>query len=149
VNRGVPSIAGLVAEGRLVAQTPDRPALEVAIDGAGRDVAAADANIRSFGPWADAMLYEAGLRSARVIVQAAGFRIDAGARAHVTAIDAADTLTNLDHHLIFVRLHRMRRRRNDFMYATTADPSDQDLAQARRDVMTLISLARRAIEDLG
>lgn len=95
------------------------------------------------------MLYEAGLRSARAIVQAAGFRIDAGARAHVTAIDAADVLSGGELHRTFVRLHRMRRRRNAFMYATTNDPTDQDLAQARRDVLTLISVARRAIEQLA
>lgn len=111
-----------------MAQAPDRTALEATIDGAERDVVAADANFNTFGPWADAMLYEAGLRSARVIVQAAGFRIDAGARAHVTAIDAADTLTGPEHHFIFVRLHRMRRRRNDFMYGTSADPTAEDLA---------------------
>lgn len=148
MKRELPSIAALVGDGRLVGQAPDRTALEATIDGAERDVAAADANLGSFGPWADAMLYEAGLRSARVIVQAAGFRIDAAARAHVTAIDAADTLTGAEHHLIFVRLHRMRRRRNDFMYGTIVDPTDQDLAQARRDVVVLISLARHAVDQL-
>lgn len=92
------------------------------------------------------MLYEAGLRSARVIVQAAGYRIDASARAHVTAIDAADTLTDDEHHPVFVRLHRMRRRRHEFMYETAPDPTEQDLAQARRDVILLMSLARLATE---
>lgn len=148
MRRDLQSVETLVAEGRLLAQAPDRITLDATIDGAERDVTAADANLGSFGPWADAMLYEAGLRSARVIVQAAGFRIEAAVRAHVTAIDAADTLTGGEHHLIFVRLHRMRRRRNDFMYGTAVDPTEQDLAQARRDVVALISLARHAIDQL-
>ena len=132
--------------GRLVAQAPDRVNLAQLADEAERDVLAADANASAFGPWADVMLYEAGLRSARAIVQAAGYRIDTGAGAHVTAIDAADSLTGHVHHRVFVRLHRMRRRRNDFMYETSADPTTQDLAQARADVLGLIALARDAIE---
>ena len=43
----------------------------------------------------------------------------------------------------------MRRRRNDFMYETTTDPTGQDLAQARRDVSWLITAAREAIERAG
>lgn len=141
-----PVVAAFIAEGRLIVQAPDALTLAATLDGAERDVAAADANIEHFIPWADAMLYEAGLRSARAIVQAHGFRIDAGARAHITAIDAADALTDGALHLLFVRLHRMRRRRNDFMYATTIDPTQQDLAQARVDVVALIAAARQAIE---
>lgn len=80
--------------------------------------------------WAETMLYEASLRAARVIVQAAGFRI-ATDRGHVTAIDAADALTDGDHHRRFVRLHRMRRMRHEFMYETRHPPSAADLAQAR------------------
>lgn len=143
-----PVIAALVAEGRLIVQAPDGMTLAATIDGAERDVAAADANTKDFSPWADTMLYEAGLRSARAIVQANGYRVDAGARAHITAIDAADSLTDGAHHRLFVRLHRMRRRRNEFMYGTTVDPTEQDLAQARRDVVDLIAVARRAIEGL-
>ena len=142
----LPAISALVAEGRLLVQAPDWVTLAATIDGAERDVAAADANLEDFSPWADAMLYEAGLRAARAIVQAHGFRIGAGARAHVTAIDAADALTSDQLHLLFVRLHRMRRRRNEFMYGTTVDPTEQDLAQARRDIVALIAAARRVID---
>ena len=138
----------MVAAGRLAEQAPDRFSLGLVVEGAERDVLASDANLATFGPWADVMLYEAGLRSARAIVQAGGFRIDSGARAHVTAIDAADALTNRKHHTIFVRLHRMRRRRHEFMYQAVADPTAQDLAQARRDVMSLIAVARAAIEGI-
>ena len=113
------SIGGLVVAGRLVAQRADVAALEAMLDEAARDVAAADANMRSYGSWADAMLYEAALRSARVIVQAAGYRIVARDRAHVTTIDAADMLTGGAHHAVFTRLHRMRRKRNEFMYEAT------------------------------
>lgn len=134
--------------GRLVAQAPDRIALANVIGSAERDVLAADANVATFSPWADAMLYEAGLRAARVIVQAAGYRIDSGAGAHVTAIDAADAVTSGTNHSVFVRLHRMRRRRNDFMYESTPDPSESDLTQARIDVQTVIEVARRAVESL-
>lgn len=130
---------------RLVTQAPDRFALAQVIGIAERDVLAADANIATFSPWADAMLYEAGLRAARVIVQAAGYRIDAGAGAHVTAIDAADAVTGRTHHTVFVRLHRMRRRRNNFMYETTPDPSELDLTQARTDVRSLIEIAKLAV----
>lgn len=72
MRRDRPSLGEMLAEGRLVAQVPDRVTLGAMVDSAERDVAAADANQASFSPWADAMLYEAGLRSARVIVQAAG-----------------------------------------------------------------------------
>lgn len=140
------SIQDLVAAGRLVTQAPDRLALAQVLESAERDVLAADANVETFSPWADAMLYEAGLRAARVIVQAAGHRIDAGAGAHVTAIDAADAVTGRTHHTVFVRLHRMRRRRNTFMYETTPDPSESDLMQARTDVRSLIEVARQAVE---
>ena len=140
------SIEDMLDAGRLVTQASDRLALAQVIGSAERDVLAADANFATFSPWADAMLYEAGLRAARVIVQAAGYRIDAGAGAHVTAIDAADALTGRTHHTVFVRLHRMRRRRNSFMYETTPDPSDSDLAQARTDVRSLIQVARQAVE---
>lgn len=146
MQRGLASVAELLEAGRLVPQAADLRALREALELAARDIQAADANRDSFTPWADAMLYEAGLRGARVIVQAAGYRIDAGARAHVTAIDAANALTGHRHHRLFVRLHRMRRRRNDFMYETAPDPSETDLAQARLDVEAVVALARTALE---
>jgi hypothetical protein len=139
------TITRLIAEGRLIAQQPDKHTLIETLDGADRDIEAADANLESFSPWSDAMLYEAGLRSARAIVQAAGYRIDAGAGAHKTTIDAADALTDGRHHPVFVRLHRMRRRRNDFMYGTAPDPTERDLNQARVDVVALIVVARQAV----
>ena len=136
----------MIAAGRLVPQAPDRQALIYVVDAAARDVIASDANIALFSPWAEAMLYEAGLRAARVIVQAVGYRIDAGQGAHVTAIDGADAITERAHHPMFVRLHRMRRRRHDFMYETAAEPTERDLAQARVDVESLIEIARHAVE---
>ena len=117
------------------------------IEAAARDVTAADANVVSFPAWAEMMLYEAGLRSARVVVQAAGYRVAAD-RGHVTAIEAADALTNGAHHRILVRLNRMRRVSHGFMYETARDPSTQDLAQARRDVERLIVIARRTVDRL-
>lgn len=138
-------VTRLVTEGRLIRQAPDKRALGETLDGAERDIQAADANLDSFSPWSDAMLYEAGLRAARAIVQAGGFRIDAGAGAHKTTIDAADALTSGGQHAIFVRPHRMRRRRNDFMYGTAPDPTASDLRQARADVVTLVNLARQAV----
>ncbi len=149
MTTGDVTIGRLVAEGRLVQQLPDKATLRATLDSAERDVLAADANLEAFSPWSDAMLYEAGLRSARAIVQASGFRIDAGARAHVTTIDAADALTDGARHPIFVRLHRMRRRRNEFMYGMSPDPSASDLAQARRDALALLSLARTAVERIS
>lgn len=98
------------------------------------------------GAWADAMLFEAGLRAARVIVQAAGYRIDAGKGADAATIDAADVLTGERRHAVFTRLQRMRRRRNDFMYDTAPDPSQTDLRQAQRDVTIVIAVADRALE---
>lgn len=148
MRRGPLSVEELLTAGRLVMQAPDPVTLGLVVDGAERDVVASDANVATFSPWAEAMLYEAGLRSARVIVQAAGYRIDVGGGAHVTAIDAADAITGNVHHTVFVRLHRMRRRRNNFMYETAQDPSEQDLAQARRDVETLITVARKSIEGI-
>ncbi len=117
------SVQELLHAGRLVAQAPDRVTFRQVVEGAERDVLASDANIARFSPWAETMLYEAGLRSARVIDQAAAYRIDAGAGARITAIDAADAITGRARHPVFVRLHRMRRRRHEFMYATTADPN--------------------------
>jgi hypothetical protein len=139
------TIGRLIAEGRLLAQQPDKRTLVETLDGADRDIEAADANLESFSPWSDAMLYEAGLRAARAVVQAAGYRIDSGAGAHKTTIDAADALTGGRHHPVFVRLHRMRRRRNDFMYGTAPDPTERDLNQARADVVALIVVARQAV----
>lgn len=149
MRRDPASIESLLSSGRILLQAPDPVVLEEMVAAAERDIQAADANKIGFSPWADAMLYEACLRSVRVIVQAAGYRIDSGAGAHVTAIDAADALTDRQHHTIFVRLHRMRRRRHDFMYQTTADPTEQDLAQARTDALFLIGLARRSLERIG
>ncbi len=94
------------------------------------------------------MFYEAGLRCARAIVAAAGFRI-ATERGHVTAIDAADALTNGSHHPIFIRLHRMRRTRHEFMYETRPDPSRQDLERAARDVERLVEVAASAITQIA
>lgn len=145
VERGLPTIAELLEAGRLVPQPPDVRALGEALVLAARDIQAADSNRDSFTPWADAMLYEAALRAARVVVQAAGYRIDAGARAHMTAIDAADALTGHRHHRLFVRLHRMRRRRNEFMYEAAPDPTESDLAQARLDAEAVVELARAAL----
>jgi putative protein kinase ArgK-like GTPase of G3E family len=71
---------------------------------------------------------------------AAGYRIAAD-RGHVTAIDAADALTGGRHHGIFLRLHRLRRRRHEFMYKTPADPGQQELSTARADVIELIGIA--------
>lgn len=147
--RDRPTVADLVAEGRLISQAPDVAALRESLDEAARDIAAADANMGGFGSWADAMLYEAGLRSARAIVGAVGYRVVARDRAHVTTIDAADASTNGAQHAVFVRLHRMRRRRNEFMYEAAAVSTESDLQQARRDVSELASLARHAVERLG
>jgi hypothetical protein len=146
---GGEAIARLVAEGRLIPQPPDQALLGETLDEAERDIRAADANLGTFNPWSDAMLYEAGLRSSRAIVQAAGYRIDAGAGAHKTTIDAADALTEGQHHPVFVRLHRMRRRRNDFMYGTAPDPTNSDLIQARADVVALVGAARQAVDRIS
>jgi hypothetical protein len=136
-----PNLADLVAEGRLRPQEPDLDALSEMLNLAERDLDAAAANEGRFAPWAETMLYEAGLRAARAIVMAAGYRIAAD-RGHVTAIDAADALTDGHNHRIFVRFHRLRRRRHEFMYETAADPGAQELATAREDVVKLIALAR-------
>ncbi len=134
-----PNVADLVAAGRLRAQEPDPDALVETLELAERDLEAAAANTDRFAPWAETMLYEAGLRAARAIVMAAGYRISAD-RGHVTAIDAADALTNGRHHRSFVRLHPLRRRRHDFMYETAAEPGTQELVTARDDVLKLIAL---------
>ena len=143
------TIEKLIEESRLVAQAPDKSALAALLEEAEHDIVAADANLLTFGSWADAMLYESGLRSARAIVQAAGYRIVACDRAHVTTIDAADALTGGAHHAAFIRLHRMRRRRNEFMYAATAEPTASDTQQARQDASLLSSVARQAVADLA
>jgi hypothetical protein len=144
MTRELASIADLVAEGRLVAQRPDPAALRDVLEAARRDVEAADANRQTFAPWADTMLYEAGLRAARVIVQAAGYRIDAGRGAHATTLAAAEVLSGGRDHPVFTRLQRMRRRRNDFMYEIGSEPTGSDLTQARKDVLTLIELEEAA-----
>lgn len=140
------AIEDLVYEGRLRPQRPDSLALSAMLDAAVGDLEAAAANDVTFPSWAMSMRYEAGLRCARAIVQAAGYRIAAD-RGHLTAIDAADVLTGGRHHLVFVRLHRMRRTRHEFMYEVGADPSIEDLDLARMDVLTLIDLAKAAIRD--
>src|SRR5688572_14259878 len=101
-------VAGLVAAGELREQAPDWQMLLETLELAERDLEAAAANASRFPPWAETMIYGAGLRAARVIVMAAGYRI-AAERGHVTAINAADALTEEVHHRIFVRLHRLRR----------------------------------------
>lgn len=108
--------------------------------------AAADVADTSPG-WSETILYRAGLRCARVIVQAAGYRIAAD-RGHVTAIDAADAITKGREHRHFARLHRMRRMRHDFVYETGRDPSLSDLQQGRRDVEGLRDVAQKAIAAL-
>lgn len=129
-------------------QPPDPVALRAGLDAAFRDVQAAEATRAEYASWADAMLYEAGLRAARTIVLAAGYRIDAAKGAHAVTIDAADVLTQARKHTVFTRLQRMRRRRNDFLYETGADPSEADLEQARRDIIVILALANAALEAL-
>ena len=141
------TIDELVVDGRLRPQRPDVFGLPRVLEAATRDLEAAAANDVIFPSWAMSMRYEAGLRCARVIVQAAGYRIEAD-RGHVTAIDAADSLTQGRHHVTFVRLHRMRRTRHEFMYEVGADPSIADLELARQDVLKLIDLATAAVEGL-
>ena len=140
-------IDDLIVDGRLRPQRADPFILPNMLEAAARDLEAARANDLTFPSWAMSMRYEAGLRCARIIVQAAGHRIAAD-RGHVTAIDAADTLTEGRHHLTFVRLHRMRRMRHEFMYEVGADPSIQDLDLARQDVTMLITLAKAAVDGL-
>jgi len=146
VARPLPSIEDLVADGRLVPQPPDGRALQAVLAAGRRDLDAAESNRAAYAPWADAMLYEAGLRAARVIVQAAGYRIDSGKGAHATTVDAADVLMGERSHPVFARLHRMRRRRNDFMYETAPEPTEADLDQARADVTVLLGLATEVLE---
>ena len=124
--RALASITELVSSGRLVPQPPDAAALLAVLVAGRRDLEAAESNRATYAPWSDAMLYEAGLRAARVVVQAAGYRIDAGKGAHAVTIDAADMLTGQRHHPQFTRLQRMRRRRNDFMYGTAPEPTQAD-----------------------
>ena len=135
-----------MADGRLVPQPPDRVMLRASLDAARRDLQAAEATRADYAPWADAMLYEAGLRAARAIVLAAGYRVDAAKGAHAVTIDAADVLTHEWKHTVFTRLQRMRRRRNDFMYETSADPTETDLEQARLDILVVLTLANAALE---
>ena len=137
-------IGDLVAKGRLRVQRPDRRALMETLESARRDLPVAEA-IRATSPnWAEAILYEAGLRCARVIVQAAGWRISAD-HGHQTAIDAADEITGGRSHRRFVRLHRMRRVRHEFMYQVGHEPSQSDLDTARSDVDALILEAEAAL----
>jgi hypothetical protein len=144
--RALASISELVSAGRLVPQPADAAALLAVLVAGRRDLEAAEANRATYAPWSDVMLYEAGLRAARVIVQAAGYRIDAGKGAHAATIDAADVLTGQSHHPEFTRLQRMRRRRNDFMYDTAPEPTQADLDRARLDVTLLLDLAGKAVE---
>jgi|SRR5450756_116411 len=144
--RALASITELVSSGRLVPQPPDAAALLAVLVAGRRDLEAAESNRVTYAPWSDAMLYEAGLRAARVVVQAAGYRIDAGKGAHAATIDAADVLTGQRHHPQFTRLQRMRRRRNDFMYGTAPEPTQADLDRARLDVTLLLDLAGKAVE---
>lgn len=137
-------LAELLADGLLRLQVPDRTALDASLDAARHNIRAAAANVTTFPSWAEAMFYEAGLRCARAIVGAAGYRISAE-RGHVTAIDAADALTGGSHHPIFVRLHRMRRTRQEVLYETRPDPSRQDLDRAARDVERLLEVAGSAV----
>jgi hypothetical protein len=134
----------LLADGRVRTAQADFDALEATLVAAERDIAASAEVAAQHPGWSEAMLYEAGLRSARAIVQAHGFRISSHG-GHVAAIDAADALTVGRHHRTFVRLHRMRRMRHDFMYETAPEPSRQDLDQAERDVTSLIAIARQAV----
>jgi hypothetical protein len=133
-----------VADGRLRPQRADPVALRAVLDATKDDLVAAATVVTTSPSWAETMLDEAGLRTARVIVQAAGCRIVAD-RGHVTAIDAADALTDGGHHRRFVRLRRMRRMRHEFMYETRHPPSAADLAQARVDVEVLLAVAEAAI----
>jgi hypothetical protein len=146
--RPLVSIAELVSSGRLVPQPPDAAALRAVLAAGRRDLEAAESNRASYAPWSDAMLYEAGLRAARVIVQAAGYRIDTGKGAHAATIDAADVLTDQRHHPEFTRLQRMRRRRNDFMYDTAPEPTHADLDRARLDVSLLLDVAQKALGEI-
>ena len=139
-----PRFDQLVAEGRLRLQSADRQMLEKTLESARQDVAAASAMEKASLSWTEAILYEAGLRCARIIVQAAGWRIAAD-RGHQTAIDAADALTDGRLHRIFLRLHRMRRVRHEFMYEVGHEPSRADVAQARRDVAALIAEAQAVV----
>jgi hypothetical protein len=141
-------LAELIADGLLHLQPPDRAALQASLDAARRDIDAANANVADFPAWAEAIFFEAGLRSARAIVGAAGYRISSE-RGHVTAIDAADTLTGGSHHPILVRLHRMRRTRHEFLYETRPDPSRTDLDRAARDVERLVEVAASALARLA
>ena len=75
---------------------------------------------------------------------AAGHRI-ATDRGRVTAIDAGDALTDGRHHRLFVRLHRLRRRRHGFLYTSAPDRTTQELATARTDASAPVTLARDAI----
>jgi len=147
--RALASITELVSSGRLVPQPPDAAALLAVLVAGRRDLEAAESNRVTYAPWSDAMLYEAGLRAARVIVQAAGYRIDSGKGAHAATIDAADMLTDQRHHPEFTRLQRMRRRRNDFMYDTAPEPTSADLNRARLDVSLLLDLAQKALDGIA
>jgi hypothetical protein len=138
-------VAGLVEAGQLRPQAPDRQTLLDTLELAERDLEAAEENAGRFALWAETMIYEAGLRAARVIVMAAGYRI-AAERGHVTAINAADALTEEKLHRIFLRLHRLRRRRAEFMYESTSEPGAQELATATDDARRLIAVARERLK---
>lgn len=140
------TVASLVASNRLRPQEPDRAAIAETLDLAVRDLEASAANRERFAPWAETMLYEAGLRAARAIVMLAGYRI-AAERGHVTAIDAADVLTDRRHHRIFVRLHRLRRRRHEFMYELAPEPGAQELDTAEQDIKRLLGIARSRVDE--
>ncbi len=122
--------------------------LEKTLELAHQDVAAASVMEETSLSWTEAILYEAGLRCTRVIVQAAGWRIAAD-RGHQTAIDAADALTDGRLHRILLRLHRMRRVRHEFMYELGREPSRADVAQARRDVAALLAEAQAVVSKLS
>jgi hypothetical protein len=147
VKQSGPAIEELTADGRLRPQRPDRHTLEKTLESAQQDVNAAAAMEGTSLAWAESILYEAGLRCARVTVQAAGWRITAD-RGHQTAIDAADALTGGRLHRQFLRLHRMRRVRHEFMYEVGREPTQADIEQARRDVAVLLAEAHAIARQL-
>jgi len=93
-------------------------------------------------------IYDAARIGCDAILNFFGYRVKkSGQNYHYKVIDIASQLVNGELKLEFIRLQKMRQKRNKLEYGDSSPISEQELKQAYDDAIKLIKLAGRLINE--
>ena len=135
-----------VADGLLARKRPEPERVRRWLERSEKDMATAMGVLRPVDKErAMAVVYEAGLRACRGLIDLGGYRVLDRPGSHRTAIDAAGEILGKDWRLALRRLDAARRFRHDTLYGDAPPAGDAQLGRAADDVRALVGELRRRL----